>query len=552
MPPGRMIRALLTTVVRQVAVPLLVAGDLGPLQRALRASGEAVVAADPWLSVVAALVAYASRGHPGGSCRGAARPPPLAGRVLPPALAVLRAAGEELGALPLATDGADPAAVLGTDEVVPAEPAWEALVELARCAGRLRRGDDPLLVRRAAEGARREARHAGFDLLYLQGTAIAANGRRCLRGPPRGAGDRGRGRRPRVRARLADIALGAGVHGHARLRDAPDGSARGCRAARRGRPHPCREGRFPGCGSRWPRSRVRRWPTEGTERPRSPPCGVPGPRSAIRPRAGSRSRWRRTAEFESAIRLGQYAAARTAQCWLGERLGETAESLLMKARSEMAAGRNHHARATLRRVLDAWVPAVLPSTPVDALLQEAALAVYADDRFAARRALQSAVELAEPLELVRPFVHAGPEVRELLAQRYGSLEVADTFGGRALAAGARRAGGLESVLSRCELAVLAMLSSLQSLEEIAADLTVSVNTVKSHVRSIYSKLGVSSRRSAVLAAHEQGLVLCVGADGSGELPGARPPRRRDSRHPRGSSSTGEGCRATDADAGFQT
>ena len=40
-----------------------------------------------------------------------------------------------------------------------------------------------------------------------------------------------------------------------------------------------------------------------------------------------------------------------------------------------------------------------------------------------------------------------------------------------------------------------------SLDEIAADLTVSVNTVKSHVRSIYAKLGVSSRR---LAAHEHG------------------------------------------------
>ena len=45
-----------------------------------------------------------------------------------------------------------------------------------------------------------------------------------------------------------------------------------------------------------------------------------------------------------------------------------------------------------------------------------------------------------------------------------------------------------------------------SLDEIAADLTVSVNTVKSHVRSIYAKLGVSSRLFAVLAAHERGLL----------------------------------------------
>ena len=35
---------------------------------------------------------------------------------------------------------------------------------------------------------------------------------------------------------------------------------------------------------------------------------------------------------------------------------------------------------------------------------------------------------------------------------------------------------------------------------------MSVNTVKSHLRSIYRKLGVSSRRLAVLAAHEHGML----------------------------------------------
>jgi LuxR family maltose regulon positive regulatory protein len=128
---------------------------------------------------------------------------------------------------------------------------------------------------------------------------------------------------------------------------------------------------------------------------------------------------------------------------------------------------------------------MLPSTLVEALVHETTVAAYADDRFAANKALQSAVELAEPRDLLRPFVHAGPGVREL-----------------------PRSALLESVLSRCELVVLSMLSmpsSLQSMDEIAADLMVSINTVKSHVRSIYSKLGASSRRSAVLAAHEQGL-----------------------------------------------
>ena len=62
------------------------------------------------------------------------------------------------------------------------------------------------------------------------------------------------------------------------------------------------------------------------------------------------------------------------------------------------------------------------------------------------------------------------------------------------------------MLSEREITVLALLPSMLSLEEIALDLTLSVNTIKSHLRSIYTKLGVSSRRLAVLAAHEHGLL----------------------------------------------
>jgi LuxR family maltose regulon positive regulatory protein len=61
-------------------------------------------------------------------------------------------------------------------------------------------------------------------------------------------------------------------------------------------------------------------------------------------------------------------------------------------------------------------------------------------------------------------------------------------------------------LSDREMAVLALLPSLLSAREIATEFTVSVNTVKSHIRSIYAKLGVSTRRDAVLHAKERGLV----------------------------------------------
>ena len=63
------------------------------------------------------------------------------------------------------------------------------------------------------------------------------------------------------------------------------------------------------------------------------------------------------------------------------------------------------------------------------------------------------------------------------------------------------------MFSQREITVLGLLPSLLSLDEIATDLTVSVNTVKSHLRSIYTKLGVSSRRMAVRSAHERGLLV---------------------------------------------
>ena len=57
---------------------------------------------------------------------------------------------------------------------------------------------------------------------------------------------------------------------------------------------------------------------------------------------------------------------------------------------------------------------------------------------------------------------------------------------------------IESLTDR-ELAVLQLLPSMMSNEEIATELFVSVNTVKVHLKSLYRKLGVSSRREAVMA-----------------------------------------------------
>jgi LuxR family maltose regulon positive regulatory protein len=61
-------------------------------------------------------------------------------------------------------------------------------------------------------------------------------------------------------------------------------------------------------------------------------------------------------------------------------------------------------------------------------------------------------------------------------------------------------------LSDRELAVLRLLPGDLSLREIGSALYVSQNTVKTHVKSIYRKLGVSSRAEAVARARELSLV----------------------------------------------
>lgn len=64
---------------------------------------------------------------------------------------------------------------------------------------------------------------------------------------------------------------------------------------------------------------------------------------------------------------------------------------------------------------------------------------------------------------------------------------------------------VESLTDR-ELEVLRRLPTLMSNREIAADVHLSVNTVKTHLKAVYRKLGVTSRREAVLRARTLGLL----------------------------------------------
>jgi LuxR family maltose regulon positive regulatory protein len=61
-------------------------------------------------------------------------------------------------------------------------------------------------------------------------------------------------------------------------------------------------------------------------------------------------------------------------------------------------------------------------------------------------------------------------------------------------------------LTEREATVLRLLPTLMSNDEIAAAMLLSVNTVKTHLKALYRKLGVERRRDAVVRARELDLL----------------------------------------------
>lgn len=211
-------------------------------------------------------------------------------------------------------------------------------------------------------------------------------------------------------------------------------------------------------------------------------------------------------ENQIALRLGYTRAAATAESRIEGQEAALGERLLMRAWAECAAGTHAAAQRCAEDVLDPAVPRTRPSTLVEASLVLAAVAVRRGDRPAARAAVRDALDRAAGMDLVRPFVVTSSSVRALVVDELMGEGLRARFAARVLAAPRAGAGPVATTLTDREQDVLALLPSLLNLDEIAAELAVSVNTVKSHVRSIYDKLGACSRRRAVLAAHERGLL----------------------------------------------
>ena len=118
-------------------------------------------------------------------------------------------------------------------------------------------------------------------------------------------------------------------------------------------------------------------------------------------------------------------------------------------------------------------------------------------RLNARDALGAALDAAEPEGLVHPFVRAGEAVIDLVDDMFGAHS---EFARHVVRAGRPRTaprGALLEELTPRELELLAFLPTRLTIADIADRCYVSTNTIKTHLKHIYRKLGVPGRNGAV-------------------------------------------------------
>ncbi|MFF7166754.1 LuxR C-terminal-related transcriptional regulator [Streptomyces sp. NPDC008086] len=180
----------------------------------------------------------------------------------------------------------------------------------------------------------------------------------------------------------------------------------------------------------------------------------------------------------------------------------SAESRAAEARARLAAGDGERAL----RILDGLPESRDQGPAVDVwlLLTRAQVVEATGDSPAAEGLLLRALAAARPHQLRRPFLEAEPWFGRMLRRR-PALAREHTWLTGTLAP-QRAEPPLPEPLSAREQDVLERLAQLMSTEEIAADLHLSVNTVKTHLKSIYRKLAAGRRGEAVRRARELGLL----------------------------------------------
>jgi LuxR family maltose regulon positive regulatory protein len=184
-----------------------------------------------------------------------------------------------------------------------------------------------------------------------------------------------------------------------------------------------------------------------------------------------------------------------------------ARVLLARYAAERAERSIGEATRLLERLLRAAEEGARTGSVIEILVLQALAHQMRGGVPAALVSLKRALTLAEPEGYVRIFVDEGPPMASLLraAAKQG---IAPSYVRRLLAAVSKTedstpvSQGLIEPLSERELDVLRLLGTDLGGPAIARELVVSLNTVRTHTKNIYAKLGVNNRRAAVRRARE--------------------------------------------------
>jgi LuxR family transcriptional regulator, maltose regulon positive regulatory protein len=212
------------------------------------------------------------------------------------------------------------------------------------------------------------------------------------------------------------------------------------------------------------------------------------------------------------VRLGDTGRAEQALAGLSEPDRNRGEMRIATAVLRLTQHDPHAATAALAPVLDGSARVGWRSWLVEAFLLEAIARDAVGDPAAAGRALERALDLAEPDgTLVTFLLHPAPGLLERQARQrtaHAALlaQILDLLAGNQPAPPSAGPRPPLEPLSNAELRVLRYLPTHLPAPEIAGELSVSVSTVKTHLRNLYAKLGAHSRAEAVGSARALGLL----------------------------------------------
>jgi LuxR family maltose regulon positive regulatory protein len=215
-------------------------------------------------------------------------------------------------------------------------------------------------------------------------------------------------------------------------------------------------------------------------------------------------------------RLGQLSEARAALAGLDAGLAGSGEIANARAAICLAEGDPPAALAAVHDVRNGTAPVIGYMTIMDAHLLAALAHRELGDQGAACAAVESALALAEADRLILPFaMTASPELLETMPRHetaHAALlaSILDVMRGSSPPPGHKPSGPETEELSPGELRVLRYLPTNLTRPEIASQLSLSVNTVNTHIRNIYGKLRTQDRSSAVRRARELRLLSAGG------------------------------------------